>query len=756
MFSGGEVVPVTVKMRFFERLIACPATADCAWLANEVEKRFKAELGYAIEVESFQFSDNRLILQPADKIKHACAKMSPQRDHLVVNVKSKVFFVTTTSSDPEFVSGETFRWQLTFDDTVQTVFDGIARKINSSDWKVDFLSFAPYEPSILPQKRPSAMQMNQMAFPVHQIALEREKFAKSTKSTKSAKIEQIDSVPLLAVLVRTPEHMRIMACFRIEEVVMHGQSVRYFVFTDCKFIGNLREEMPDESELFQKEPRLLVMRMLRLLKVFESSDHEKLRRFAEYLKKENEALLQPIIDALKVDKIAFQALWYRFAKGSQMKALLHRCGETEQFVAFTATAADYVVSGLSEKFVVNGILYEHNGTGFYKRTHAFSIEPYDGLKTLDALPIRLLSNEDAQVLAERGRKFVQLAIAGSQHVAYNGLMLMHSSNGYVHEIDATGRVMLDTILYQQYSSAPQFKRNPSSYLPGAVPEGELMSCLPLLGAWSFGLKRWGQVFINNIAPIVYDTAAFDRIVLPKDQKEVIAAMVENFDKIEESGDVVAGKGAGMVFLFHGPPGVGKTVTAESIAEMCRRPLYIVTAGELGTNAASLDQALERIIGMTSRWHALVLIDEADVLMAKRDDTDLERNAVISVFLRRIEYQETIMFLTTNRVESLDPAFASRISVAVHYQQFSAETRRLVWASLLRAAGAHKAIENDSDDGSDGGLREKIWALDLNGREIRNAIRVAQTLAKRDNAQVSFEHLHKATSVTTALVFGRTK
>ena len=43
-------------------------------------------------------------------------------------------------------------------------------------------------------------------------------------------------------------------------------------------------------------------------------------------------------------------------------------------------------------------------------------------------------------------------------------------------------------------------------------------------------------------------------------------------------DIVAGKGGSTIFLLHGPPGCGKTVTAEAIAEMLEMPLYVVTGG----------------------------------------------------------------------------------------------------------------------------------------------------------------------------------
>ena len=70
--------------------------------------------------------------------------------------------------------------------------------------------------------------------------------------------------------------------------------------------------------------------------------------------------------------------------------------------------------------------------------------------------------------------------------------------------------------------------------------------------------------------------------------------------------------------------------------MARAPLYMVGAGDLGTDAHSLDTALTTVLSLASSWKAIVLIDEADVFLEKRDLHDLLRNAMVAVFLRQLE------------------------------------------------------------------------------------------------------------------------
>jgi hypothetical protein len=60
----------------------------------------------------------------------------------------------------------------------------------------------------------------------------------------------------------------------------------------------------------------------------------------------------------------------------------------------------------------------------------------------------------------------------------------------------------------------------------------------------------------------------------------------------------------------------------------------------------------------AQWDAVLLFDEADVIFEKRFFGDFERDGIVSVFLRMLEYYEGILFITTNRLSIMDPAFQS--------------------------------------------------------------------------------------------------
>ena len=236
-----------------------------------------------------------------------------------------------------------------------------------------------------------------------------------------------------------------------------------------------------------------------------------------------------------------------------------------------------------------------------------------------------------------------------------------------------------------------------------------------------------------VAPITWNPETFEGLVLQSDRKTLLRSLIEAHDSDNNFDDFVRGKGQGLVINLFGPPGVGKTLSAEATSEHIRRPLYVVGSGDLGVNPSNLDSTLERIFDVATCWNAIVLIDEADVFLEQRSLHDMERNAMVAVFLRHIEYYRGILFLTTNRIVTFDEAFLSRIHVALHFNELSTPTKAQIWRAFLSKAGI--ANEEVSED-----LLQKLAERDINGRQIKNACRTATSLARSRKQKLSYVHL----------------
>ena len=275
--------------------------------------------------------------------------------------------------------------------------------------------------------------------------------------------------------------------------------------------------------------------------------------------------------------------------------------------------------------------------------------------------------------------------------------------------------------------------------------------------WVYGYvlrnRKWVKLDVSLIEDVKDRGSGFDSLVLPDGHKDTLLALINTHSKGKqlETGlktdkrqmDLVRGKGKGLIILLHGEPGVGKSSTAESVAEFTRRPLFQVTCGDIGESADEVERRLEDHFQLAHKWGCVLLLDEADVFLEARSKTDLKRNAIVSVFLRVLEYCSGILFLTTNRVGAFDQAFRSRIHMSLFYPRIEEDATIKSWEMNIDRAREIWGDKLSIDDTDRKGIlkfaskhykelaeSETTW----NGRQIRNAFQTAIALAEWDAYQ----------------------
>ncbi|KAF4971696.1 hypothetical protein FZEAL_9774 [Fusarium zealandicum] len=137
--------------------------------------------------------------------------------------------------------------------------------------------------------------------------------------------------------------------------------------------------------------------------------------------------------------------------------------------------------------------------------------------------------------------------------------------------------------------------------------------------------------------------------------------------------------------------VSKTSTAECVVDDATRPLYPNTCGDIGEMASEVQANLQYNFQLTHKWGFVLVLDEVDIFLARRSRTGLGHNPVTSVFLRSPEYCEGILFLTTNRVGVIDPAFKPRVQMFLFYPKLSLDVTCKLYEKIIKRAedGQHR-------------------------------------------------------------------
>lgn len=234
---------------------------------------------------------------------------------------------------------------------------------------------------------------------------------------------------------------------------------------------------------------------------------------------------------------------------------------------------------------------------------------------------------------------------------------------------------------------------------------------------------------------------WDDLVLPKAHFEQLAELVGHvrhqsrvYDDWGFHAKVSAGRG--IVALFSGPSGTGKTLTAEVVACDLGLDLYrIDLASLISKYIGETEKNLARVFDDGERSGAILFFDEADAVFGKRSEVkdahDRYANIETSYLLQRIEDYPGLVILATNMGRNIDAAFHRRMSFVIDFPLPDAAQRRRIWRGIFPAAAP---LEHDVDFDF---LSERFV---LSGGHIRNIAVAAAFRAAGNGGVIGMQHL----------------
>ena len=243
-----------------------------------------------------------------------------------------------------------------------------------------------------------------------------------------------------------------------------------------------------------------------------------------------------------------------------------------------------------------------------------------------------------------------------------------------------------------------------------------------------------------VAGLAEPRARLQDLVLPASDRRTIEQIVAAagargvvFDRWGVGAHQAGGRG--VVALFSGPPGTGKTLAAEAIAGELGRPLLRVTPASVVSKwVGEAERALTARFHEASATEAVLLLDEADGLLAARGAGAHHDDRLVITLLDLLDRHDGVVILCTNRREVLDGALRRRVGWALRFEAPGPEARAALWSALVPPAAT---------DGVPLDTRRLAADFGLTGGQIRSAAVRAATRAASAGRAVTLGDLRDA-------------
>lgn len=240
--------------------------------------------------------------------------------------------------------------------------------------------------------------------------------------------------------------------------------------------------------------------------------------------------------------------------------------------------------------------------------------------------------------------------------------------------------------------------------------------------------------IDDLTTRIRPARTWSDLVLTPDRCERLQEIVQRHrhrGTVLDRWGMSAHASVGLVAVFHGPSGTGKTLAAEIIAgdlgvDLFRIDLSTVVSKYIGETEKNLAEVFDAAASTSS----VLLFDEADALFGKRSDVtdarDRYANIEVSYLLQRLESYDGVAILTTNLPQNMDQAFLRRVHMSVDFVLPDENERRRLWVQMLTGGAPLGDIDFDM-------LARRF---DLSGGAIRNCVYAGLSRAAAGDHAVS--------------------
>jgi SpoVK/Ycf46/Vps4 family AAA+-type ATPase len=260
------------------------------------------------------------------------------------------------------------------------------------------------------------------------------------------------------------------------------------------------------------------------------------------------------------------------------------------------------------------------------------------------------------------------------------------------------------------------------------------------------VRELARSALGNLAQLLPCTFTWDDLVVPDSVRDALSDLLfeaQHRNEFWDNGEArrLFPQGRGLLALFNGLPGTGKTMAAQVIAgalgyDLLRIDLSAVVSKYVGETS----QNLERILSRAAHMDAVLLFDEADGLFGKRaadvkEAQDKFANTEAAYLLQAIEAYPGIAILASNQKGSIDSAFLRRIRFLVEFPKPDAAHRLIIWRRMITALAGEETVA-----ASEPGLEKLATHIEATGAQIKNAILGAIFIARRMKMPLSIPHL----------------